>query len=114
MIVLVGDVDVENHLHVFGLLQGLDRLVGGEILLQGEEFGGHDPAGGVLAVLEQLLDLLRVLVLHDVQDLFGQLLGEIADDVDGVVVGHLLEDLGDGLLVDLLQQLGPGAVIQLG
>ncbi len=114
VVVLVGDVDVEDHLHILGLLQRGDRLPDGQVLLQGEDLRRHDAAGGVLLVLEQLLDLLRVFILHDVEDLFGEFLGHVADDVDGIVVGHLLENLGDGLLFDLLQELGAGAVIELG
>ncbi len=112
--VVVGDVDVEDHLHVFGLLQGGNRLADQLVLAQRENLGGHDAAGGLFAVLEQLLDLLGVLVLHDMKDLFGDFFRHVADDLDGVVVGHLLQDAGDRLLLHLLEQARGRIVFQLG
>ncbi len=111
---LVGDVEVEDHLDVAGVLQGLDRLAHRQILAQGEDLGGHDAAGGVLPVLQQLLDLLRLLRLHQAENLRRQLLWQVLHDVGGVVPRHVLQQFEDLLLVELRQQAGADGVIEFG
>ena len=99
---------------------------GRQVLRDGHELGGHDPAGRVLGVAEQLLDLGRLVALHEGEDLVARRLGQVGHEVRGVVRRHLLEDVGGpgGLEVlehldlrlglHLLDRVGHGLVIERG
>ena len=74
--VVVGHVDVVDRLGVgLELAQPVDRLGGVRCSASGDVLGGHDPAGRVLGVAEQLLDLLRLVVLHEGEDLVAGVSG---------------------------------------
>ena len=53
--------------------------------------------------MEQVVDILRLLLLHPLQELLGLLRGEVRDDVHHLVRRHLLDDVGGLLLVHLGQ-----------
>ena len=61
----VDHVDVVDGLDLVGLLaQPLDRLGGGVVEARPGVVGGHDAAGRVLRVAEQLAHVLGVVLLH--------------------------------------------------
>jgi hypothetical protein len=108
----IGHIDIKNHFGIAGLLQSLDSLLHGGVLAQREDLRRHDTAGGIFGILQQLLDLFRMLILHGGEDFFSDFLGQVADDFDSIIVGHLLQHLGDGLTTDLLQQKRSGIMIK--
>ncbi len=71
----IGHINIKNHLRIVGLLQSLDGLLHGGVLAQREDFRRHDTAGGIFGILQQLLDLFRMLILHGGEDFFGDVLG---------------------------------------
>src|SRR5258708_7825153 len=77
-----------------GLADVLDRLRHGGALVDGHEARGHEPSGGALAILEELLHLLGLLFLHEVEDLVRFLLGQLLDDLHHVIRRHVVEDAG--------------------
>ena len=58
---------------------------GGELRGQRDEVLGHDPAGGVLGVGEQLLDVRGLVLLHEIDELVAALLGQVLQEVGGLV-----------------------------
>ncbi len=62
--------------------------------------GDIEPAGGVLGILEDLLDVLGLLFLHELEDLLGLVPGQLVDDVGRVLRRHLVEDARDLDLVE--------------
>ena len=70
--------------------------------------------GRLLAVLEDLLDLLGLLLLHEVQHLLGLLRGQLLEDLGRVVRPHAVEDARDLPLVEGARQLVQRLVVQLG
>ena len=95
----VDDVDVVDGLHVLGLAaQHRQRLAGGGVGRHLGEGRGHDAAGGVLGVGEQLAHVLGVFLLHERDEPPGAILGQVGDQVGGVVGRHGREQLG-GLVV---------------
>ena len=90
----------------------LDGLGHGEVLVDGEEVRRHEPARRLLAVLEDLLDLLGLLLLHEVQHLLDLLRGQLLEDLGGVVRPHAVEDARDLALVEGPRQLVQRLVVQ--
>ncbi len=125
--VVVGHVDVVDGLGVgLELAEHVDRLGRGEVGRHRHELGGHDPAGRVLGIAEQLLDLGLLVGLHQGEDLVAGGLGQVGHQVGRVVGRHLLEDVGGpaglevlehldlGLGLHLLDRVGHGVVIERG
>jgi hypothetical protein len=79
-----------------------------------EHVGGHEAPRGLLAVLEELLDLVRLLLFHEVQHLLGLLGGQLLDDLGRVVRTHPVEDARDLALVEGRGQLVHRLIAQLG
>jgi hypothetical protein len=77
----VDDVEVEDHLHVPGLLERRDRLGRRHVFRKREDLRIHDAAGGLLRVLEELADLAagRAL-LNQLENGRRQLLRQVIDD----------------------------------
>jgi len=97
-LVAVGDVEIKGHLLFFAvLLDLLDGVSDTHLVVQGHEVGGHQAAGRIGVVLEQLVDLLPIRFFHALADFVGNLLGQRFQDVRGVVLVHLLDD-GDHVL----------------
>ena len=111
---VVDHVEVERVLAGGRLADVLDGLGDGGVLVHGDEVARHEAAGGVLGILEELLDLLGLLLLHEVEDLVGLLLGQLLDHLDDVVGRHLVEDARDLVLVEGADQLQQRLVVQLG
>src|SRR5512137_141664 len=88
-----------------GLADLLHRLSHRDVLQDGEHVGGHQPPGRLLAVLEEPLDLLGLLLLHEVQHLLDLLGGQLLQDLGGVVRSHPIEDARDLALVERGGQL---------
>ncbi len=92
-----------NDVYVFDLGAGpADEVQGfghGQVRLDGQKIGGHQAAGRVFLVLQQLLDVLGLLVLHLADDGLGFFLGQVAQDVGGVIRGHGIHDIGGLALV---------------
>ena len=88
----VDDVELEGALARDGVTDVLDRLLHGRVLAHGDEVRRHQPAGRMLRILEDLLNVLGVLFLHEVEDFFGLVPGELFHDVGGMLRGHLVED----------------------
>ena len=109
-----------HHVHLEGAFlrdrfaDVLDRLLHGGALVDGDEVRRHETAGGVLWILEDLLDLFRLLLLHQLEDLLRLLGGQLLDDVGGVLGRHLVQDPRDLDLVQRPHQLQEGVVVQLG
>jgi len=79
----------------------------------GHEVVGHEPARGVVGILEQLLDVLGLLLLHEVEDLLRLLVGELLQDLGRVVRLHAVEDAGDLSLVQRSHELEERLIVQL-
>ena len=77
----------------------------GHVLGQGDVLGGHDAAGAVLRVAQQLLDLFRLVPLHVLEDLVAGVLVEVRHQVGGVVRAHLLEDVGGARGMEVLHHI---------
>ena len=92
---LVDDVEIEDHLDVAVALQLGDGLADRHVFAQREDMRVHDAAGGLLGVLEQVLDHARFLRAHQVEDRGRQLLGQVVDQRRRVVGRDLLRELGD-------------------
>ena len=75
------------------LAQPVDDPLGGLLRRDGDEVRGHQPAGGLLDIGEQLSDVARLLGLHEAQQLRLALLGEVRQEVGSVIGSHLLEDV---------------------
>ncbi len=114
MVVFVGDIEIENHLHIFCPLQRLDGLLNAHVLAQRENLRRHDAAGAVFIVAEKLFDLGGILILHDVEDFLRKLVRHVADNIYRIIIRHFLKHFGDRLTVDLLKQLRSRAVIEFG
>ena len=92
---VVGDVHVVDRLGVgLELAQAVDRLGRGQAGRHGHELGRHDAAGRVLVVGHELLDFLRLVLLHQAEDLLAALVREVRHQVRRLVRIHLLEDVG--------------------
>ena len=91
----VHHVDVEDHLHVGGLLEARNGLADGGVLGDREHLRAHDPAGGLLRVLEQVLDVGGLAGPHSPEHPLPEFLGEFAQELGGVVGVEFLEELGD-------------------
>ena len=63
------------------------------------------PPAAVLGVAEQLLDLGRLVVLHEREDLLAGGLRQVGHEVGRVVGAHLLEDVGGSLGFEVLEHL---------
>ena len=111
MIVVVDDVHVEDALAGHGLADVVQGLADCHLLVDGDELRRHDAARGRLAVLEELLDLLRFVGRHLVEDPGGLLLRQGLDDVGRLVGRHLIEDAGDLALVEHVHQGAAAAVV---
>ena len=99
-----------------------DRRRGG----QGDKLRGHDAAGGVVLVAQQVTNRLLLLNAHQAQQLLGLLVIELVNQVGGVVrihhgqhrrcvrIGQALEHLGHKLVViELRDGLGGLGSIEL-
>ena len=105
-LLVVDDVDVVDRLRVgLQLAQPGDGLVGRELLAHGHELGGHDAAGRVLGIAEQLGHLVGLLAVHERQDLVPGRVREVGDEVGRVVGAHLLEDVRRPLGLEVLEDL---------
>ena len=112
--VVVGDVDVVDGLGIgFELAQAVDRFGCGERCRHRDELGRHDPAGGVLGIAQELLDLLCLVLLHEREDLLACRLGQVGDEVGRVVRAHLLEDVGSSSRLEVLEDLDLGVGLHL-
>ena len=92
---LVDDVEIEHHLDVAVALQLGDRLADRQVFAQREDIRVHDAAGGLLVVLEQVLDDARLLRPHQLEHCGRQLLRQVIDQRRRVVGRDLLDQLGD-------------------
>ena len=81
MIFIINHIDVKDHLGLASLSYFLDGIFDKHIFMEGEEIGGHDSAGRILFVFQKLLDLLRVLILHNVEDFQSLFPGKIIDHI---------------------------------
>ena len=99
-----------------------DRCRGG----QGDKLRGHDAAGGIVLIPQQVTNRLLLLDAHQAQELLGLLVIELVDQIGGVVrvhhgqhrrcvgVGQALEHLGHKLVViELRDGLGGLCRIEL-
>ena len=101
---IVHDVELEAAALRRRLADALDRLGHGGGLLHGDRVRRHQPAGGVLRILEEVLDVLGVLLLHEVEQILGLLARQLLDDLRRVIGRHLVEDARDLDLVERLHQ----------
>ena len=108
----VDDVELESPFAGDRVADVLDRFLHGRVLAHGHEVRRHQPAGRVLGVLEDLLDVLGVLLLHELEDLFGLVPRELVHDVGGVLGRHLVEDARDFDLVEGSDECQQGGVVQ--
>ena len=120
-------VDVVDALEVLvELADGLDGIGDCRRGGQGDKLRGHDTAGGVFLVAQQVTNSLLLLDAHQAQELLGLLVAELVDQVGGVVrvhhgqhrrcvrVGQALEHLGHELVViELRDGLGGLGSVEL-
>ena len=112
--VIVDGIDAEGALFGDGLPDVLDRLLDRRGLPDRDDVGGHEASRRVFGILEDLLDLLGLLVLHEVQDLLGVLRGQLVHDVGGMLRRHAVEDQRDLDVVQGADELQERGVVQLG
>src|SRR5207237_69010 len=62
---------------------------------------GHDAAGRVLGVSEELLDVRSFFLVHELDELFARLLRQVLQEIDGLIGIHLFEDVGGALLIEV-------------
>jgi hypothetical protein len=113
VVVVVEDVQIEGVVAGGRLADVLDRLRDRGMLAHGDDVRRHEPARGVLGVLEELLHLLGFLLLHEVEDLVRLLLGQLLDDLDHVIGRHAVEDARDLVLVERAHELQQGGIVEL-
>jgi hypothetical protein len=92
-VLVVDDVDVFDRLGRHGALNRPQRLGGRERLGNRDEIERHAAAGGVLVVLPQLGDVLRVVLVELLHHRRLLLHRQMVDDVGDDVGGHLLDDV---------------------
>src|SRR5512137_2814237 len=114
VVMVVHHVEDRGGLGHRGLADLLHRLGHRDVLPDGEHVGGHQPPGSLLAVLEEPLDLLGLLLLHEVQHLLDLLGGQLLQDLGGVVRPHPIENARDLALVERPGQLVERLISQLG
>ena len=87
---LVDHVDVEDLARAppCSAAELVDRLLGRQVLDQGRDLRGHDPAGGVGFELLQPADFVGVVGRELVHQLLVPGLGDVVQDVDPVVGVH--------------------------
>ena len=85
MVVLVRDINVEDHFRVRRLLKAPDRILRRRILRQRKKLRGHDAAGRILGILQNVGDFCRVLGPHQRENFLGTLFGQHTEDVGDVV-----------------------------
>ena len=111
---LVDDVDVEDHLYFARPLQRFDCFAGRQVLAQCENVRVHDAASSLVRILEEVLDLARLLAPHQLQHRSGQLLWKIPDERGRVVGGKLLKQTRQIVRGVFDQQRGPDLGVDLG
>ena len=82
-------------------------------VVHGHDVGRHEAARRLVRVVEELLDLLRLLGLHQVEDRLGLLAGQLLHDVGRPVGRHRVEDLRDLLLLEGLHEVEQRLVVEL-
>ena len=98
VLVLVDDVHVIDVVHLGRLLPDqADGLFGGDGRRHGDDVVGHQAAGRIVVVGQQLANVLGVFGLHAAQEVLRAFGLEVAEDVGGVVGLHLFEDVGRAL-----------------
>jgi hypothetical protein len=81
----------------------VDRLLDGDVLVEGDEAAGHEAAGGFPAVLEELGDLIAAVELGEG---LGLLFGfELLDDVGNDIVLDFAEDGGEVMDADAANEV---------
>ena len=111
---LVDHVDVSHALGVdLGVAEVLDGLLGGGALSDGDELAGHQPAGGIVGILEKLLDLVGLIVGHKLQHALGLLAVHAAHNVGAHIRRHGVDDLCELGVLGLLHQLLLDLVVDL-
>ena len=88
---LIDDVEIEHHLYFARTLQGLNRFTSGQVLRQREHRRVHDPTGGLLRVVQQVLDLAGLARPHLFEHDVRQVLWELVDQRRGVIRRQLLQ-----------------------
>ena len=95
-VVGIDDIDKEDLAHVLPAgPDSVDHLADGRGFADGHELHLHEPAGGVLGVGEEGLDLTSILPRQRLDDASSEVFRQIRDDIGGVVGGHLLEGVGE-------------------
>jgi hypothetical protein len=91
----VHDVEIVDHLQVVGVLPQVgQRLLDGQFLRQRKHLAGHNAAGGLGTVAQQLADRLGLAGWHKAEQVLGLMLGHIGQDVRRVVRGQHLQQIG--------------------
>ena len=81
------------------------RLGDGRVWRQNDRVGRHHAAGGPLLILQQPADVLRLVLVHQLQQLLGGLGRQLGDQVGGVVGRHLLQHVGCPFAAELVEDL---------
>ncbi len=92
---VVDDVDIEDHLQIAGVLELPYRFLDRSLLAQREDLGAHDPPGGLLGILEEVLDLGGFLGMHRAEDGLLEIARQPGHEWSGVVGIELLQESGD-------------------
>ena len=95
MLVAVDDVHFERPLVGDRLADVLNGVLDRGRIVDRHDIRGHQPTGRVLGILEEILNVLRMLFLHELEDLGGLLGGQLFDDIGGVLGRHPVKDGGD-------------------
>ena len=114
VIVVVHDIQIEGAFARRRLADVLDRLGHGRVLAHRDELGRHEASGGALGIFEELLDLLGLLLLHELEDFVRSLLRQLLHDVDDLLGRHAVEDARDLDLRERADQLAQGRIVELG
>ncbi len=93
-------IDQENRVErlqkVFILLERLQRVGHGRLVLQGDELGVHQAAGSIFFEFKEFADLGFRFVLHLLEDFLAGFRAQFRQGVGGLIGAHLLDNVGGG------------------
>ena len=124
-IIAVGRIDVVDGFDLAcHLAQVRDSLLGCQIGPDSNEFGGHDAAGRVFRIRQQLADILGLIRCHQVEQILAALVRQFGQQVGGLIRRHLFQQIGYSLIghpfhqaglevwLDLFQGVGHGLKVE--
>jgi hypothetical protein len=111
--IAVDAVDVEERFLARVLADGLDRLRHGELLVEREELGVHQRAGGLLLAFEQRLELRALRRAEELEDARAALFFERVEQVRRVVGSGRVADRRQRRVIERFEDLVEIVVVEI-